>query len=714
MENNINKQLNQTILDMASAVNATKEFSGKENENIEAWIKEVKMIGKVTQLDPISIFKLILIKLRGVAQSWASELYEKEPHIELNEFVKRLCQKFCEKKNDTMEVLERITKKGEVKSIDELKKLIKDTTIIIERGGMNVEMVIKIVINKMPGALKPMAYQIGYENYDWVDFVRRLEECAWMGFMNSIPESREEDKNICEVKQVGAFKQKRVKCLIHGWCRHTTEECWSIKKLAARSKNKNKNVNALCETTHTHEQEKDIFNKDQSVYFVNVNYKPSPFIKQVIIDNTTLDILIDTGADITLIKQSDIPKNMTIITPNKLPKVRSASGNLIPIIGYIHFSKAKLEDETISFKAYVTSTELKYIILGRDTLAKNPIILATIANKLTNDKAVMSINSPEEILRKYDILFKDEIDANKICTFGTHDINLTCDKPFFECNSRIPINFEEAIDNEIKKYIRLGVIEASNSLFCSRLVPINKPDGSLRLCVDFRTLNKNTVKDRYTIPRIDEIVDALSSASIFTTLDATSGYHQIAISPEDTHKTAFRWKNKLYEFKRMPFGLCNAPSTFQRIMDKILSKELGKFVIPYLDDVIIYSKNEKEHTEHVSVILNKLLAAGIVLNKKKCKFFKEEIKILGYIISKGKVRPDPAKISAIQNYQRPRNIKELRSFLGICNYMRQFIQNYAKIAQPLCNLLKGESKRSVKVLKWNNEINQVFLNLKKK
>lgn len=158
------------------------------------------------------------------------------------------------------------------------------------------------------------------------------------------------------------------------------------------------------------------------------------------------------------------------------------------------------------------------------------------------------------------------------------------------------------------------IIRPSNSPWCSRILPVRKQDNSLRLCIDFRRLNTLTIKDSYPLPRLDEILDQLSGASYFTSLDATCGYNQIAIDEGSTQKTAFSYKNGLYEFTRMPFGLCNAPSTFQRVMDIVCNKQMKNYVLAYSDDVIIFSKTLEEHKLHVEKTLNKIKEAGITLN----------------------------------------------------------------------------------------------------
>lgn len=258
-----------------------------------------------------------------------------------------------------------------------------------------------------------------------------------------------------------------------------------------------------------------------------------------------------------------------------------------------------------------------------------------------------------------------------------------------------------------------GIIRESKSPYCSRIVPVIKPDGSIRPCIDYRTLNTMTIKDRYPIPRIDEILDALSSAKIFSTLDATSGYYQIAMEEDDIHKTAFCYKNGFYEFTRMPFGLCNAPATFQRAMDSILKKERFKFAIPYLDDIIIYSDTEEDHRKHLEIIFGKLKSAGLSLNRKKCKLFRKEIKILGYIVEEGMVKTDPSKLEAILKFKRPENVKGIRSFLGMTGFCREFIPNYAEKASPLEKLIRGKGKNSHAKIAWDESQISAFETMKR-
>ncbi|KAF9760998.1 Retrovirus-related Pol polyprotein from transposon [Nosema granulosis] len=232
------------------------------------------------------------------------------------------------------------------------------------------------------------------------------------------------------------------------------------------------------------------------------------------------------------------------------------------------------------------------------------------------------------------------------------------------------------------------------------------------MCIDYRALNKITARDKYPLPRIDEILDRMSGAKIFSNLDATSGYYQIGIAEGDKPKTAFTWKGGFYEFNRIPFGFCNAPATFQRAMDSLVGNIFPVFVMPYLDDIIVFSKNEEDHIVHLSAVAKKLKEVGFVLNKKKCNFFKDEIKILGNIVSKGYFKSDPSKIDSIKNYPFPNNIKELRSFLGLLNHCREYVKSYLELTRPLFDELKGETKNSNRRLVWSENLNDKFTRIK--
>ena len=231
-------------------------------------------------------------------------------------------------------------------------------------------------------------------------------------------------------------------------------------------------------------------------------------------------------------------------------------------------------------------------------------------------------------------------------------------------------------------------IEAAQSEWANPVVLVNKPDGSLRFCIDYRKRNALTVKDTYPLPRMDECLDSLGDAVVFSTLDCNSGYWQIPIAEEDRDKTTFTYHAGTYRFVRMPFGLCNAPATFQRTVDILLMKFRWRTCLVYLDDIIIFSKTLDENIQHVDEILIVLCEAGMSLKLRKCHFFVKSVEYLGHVIRPGLLQVATRNVEAIERAQHPLTETQVRSFLGMCNVYRRFIKNFARIAAPLVELTK--------------------------
>ena len=250
-----------------------------------------------------------------------------------------------------------------------------------------------------------------------------------------------------------------------------------------------------------------------------------------------------------------------------------------------------------------------------------------------------------------------------------------------------PAELEE-LKKQLNTYLDKGWIRPSTSEFGAPILFARKADGSLRLCVDYRALNAITLKDRGPLPRMDELFDHLHGARYFTSLDLWSGYHQCRIHPDDVHKTAFMTRYGLYEFLVMPFGLTNAPAAFMRLMHTVLKPYLDKFVVVYLDDVLIYSKTEAEHIAHVNAVLSTLAQENLRVKITKCSFAQDSTTFLGYRVSSKGLSVDPKKVAAVSNWPLPHDITSTRSFLGFTAFYRRFIPNYATLAAPLTDLTK--------------------------
>ncbi|GBN32942.1 Retrovirus-related Pol polyprotein from transposon 297 [Araneus ventricosus] len=284
-----------------------------------------------------------------------------------------------------------------------------------------------------------------------------------------------------------------------------------------------------------------------------------------------------------------------------------------------------------------------------------------------------------------------------------HRIN-TGDHPSIKQYSRrLPLARKEEADNLVKEMVDNGIIEESSGPRASPIVLVKKKDGSTRFCVDYRKPNEITKKDSYPLPRIDDTLDALNGSQWFTTLDLKSGYWQIEIRPEDREKTAFTTDQGLWKFKVMPFGLCNAPSTFERLMEIVLRGLSSEACLVYLDYIIIVGRTFEEHLNNLCKVFQRLQKANLKLNLKKCRFFQKEVTYLGHVISAEGVKTDPEKIKAVVDWPRPETVHELRSFLGLCTYYRRFVKNFPTIARPLHKLTEAKSN-----FNWTEECEKSF------
>ena len=288
-----------------------------------------------------------------------------------------------------------------------------------------------------------------------------------------------------------------------------------------------------------------------------------------------------------------------------------------------------------------------------------------------------------------------------------HHVETGDTPPIKQSVRRVPFVHRARIAKMVEDMEKQGVVRRSSSAWSSPVVLIPKKDGSYRFCVDYRKLNSVTKKDVYPLPRIDDILDTLEGATYFTTLDLASGYWQIGLDPESAAKSAFITHRGLHEFARMPFGMCNAPATFQRLMEVILSDLLWKSCFVYIDDVLICSRSFDDHLKHLEQVLQRLQDAGLRLKAKKCLFLRQEVPYLGHVVTKDGIRPDPAKTEKMRGYPTPTDVSQVRQFLGLASYYRRFVPGFARIASPLHALLKKDA-----VFQWGTECDMAFQQLK--
>ena len=275
---------------------------------------------------------------------------------------------------------------------------------------------------------------------------------------------------------------------------------------------------------------------------------------------------------------------------------------------------------------------------------------------------------------------------------------------------RLPHAYRNAVLQELKEMIASGVIEPTVSEWSSPLVVVPKKDGGVRLCVDYRQLNKVSTFDAYPMPRASDVIDRLGQKCFITTLDLNRGYWQVPMDPESRPKTAFSSPLGLFQFTVMPFGLCGAPATFQRLMDEVL-RGAGDYADAYLDDIIIFSDTWSDHMDHLRDVLERLRRAGLTIKVKKCQFARSHCTYLGHVVGSGEVRPDSAKVEAVKNFPVPRTKRDVRIFLGLSGYYRRMIPDYSTIATPLTDLT---TKAAPTYVVWTTKCNDAFQKLKQR
>ena len=311
------------------------------------------------------------------------------------------------------------------------------------------------------------------------------------------------------------------------------------------------------------------------------------------------------------------------------------------------------------------------------------------------------------LLRQYSTVFsKGEYDLGR-ATQVKHKIDTGLEKPVRQALRRQPYHVQKQVDDQLEQMQKQGIISPSQSEWASNLVVVKKKDGSSRICVDYRQLNDKTAKDSYPLPNIDGCLDALGGANWFSTSDLRSGYYQVEVDPVDRPKTTFITRRGAFAFNVMPFGLCNAPATFQRLMDCVMFGLNFETCLVYLDDIIVFSADIDSHLQRLKLLFERLKLTNLKLKPSKCKLIQRSVKFLGYVVSDEGLSTDPDKVEAVANWPTPVKLREVRGFLGLCGYYRRFVRQFSDIAAPLHAMTKKN-----RVFEWTADCQKAFNMLK--
>nr|CBL94172.1 putative retrotransposon protein [Malus domestica] len=393
--------------------------------------------------------------------------------------------------------------------------------------------------------------------------------------------------------------------------------------------------------------------------------------------------------------------------------------DVILIADWLHYNRAHIDCYGKSVTFYRPG-QPEVTFVGERSGVRHGVISAIRARKLLskgcqgylahvvlNDVVPSSVEEVG-VVRHYPDVFPDDLPGlppDRDVEFsidllpGTDPISLTPYRMSHAELRELKIQLQELLDK--------GFIQPSSSPWGAPVLFVRKKDGTLRLCIDYRQLNRVTIKNRYPLPRIDDLFDQLKGECVFSKIDLRSGYYQLKIKDEDVPKTAFRTRYEHYEFLVMPFRLTNAPAAFMRLMNEVFQQYLDKFVIVYIDDILVYSKSKADHIRHLNLVLKKLREHQLYAKFSKCQFWLTELAFLEHVVSAQGIQVDPQKIAAVENWEQPRTVTEVRSFLGLAGYYRRFVQDFSMIALPLTELTRKDVK-----FEWDENCERSFQQLK--
>jgi ribonuclease HI len=471
--------------------------------------------------------------------------------------------------------------------------------------------------------------------------------------------------------------------------------------------------------------------KVNHVYVEEAEDAPGVILGEFLVQSVLATVLFDSGASHSFISSSFVEANNVDTVALKRPLITQSPGGHIPChLGVIGIP-INLSGVVFLANLVVLNSQGIDVILGMDWLTKHRGSIAcaertvTVTNhhgetvtchvKVSRPGPMLhnlKAETPKEVpvVAEYMDVFPEELPGmppEREVEFAIDLVPGTA--PIAKRPYRMAAPELAELKKQLDELLQKGYIRPSSSPWGAPVLFVKKKDGSMRLCVDYRALNEVTIKNKYPLPRIDDLFDQLKGAKFFSKIDLRSGYYQLRIRPEDVPKTAFVTRYGQYEFTVMPFGLTNAPAYFMNLMNKVFMEELDQFVVVFIDDILVYSRSAEEHEQHLRVVLGKLRSHQLYAKFSKCEFWLQKVSFLGHVLTAEGVAVDPEKVTAVSEWKQPTSVSEIRSFLGLAGYYRRFIEGFSRIARPMTELLKKDKK-----FVWTEACERSFHELKER
>ncbi|XP_015514359.2 uncharacterized protein LOC107220321 [Neodiprion lecontei] len=698
-------------------------FFDGNNEAYERWERQVLFLKEAYRLDEDSTKILIGMRLKERALEW---FHSKPEHIQMatGELLRELRGMFFQRPNKI--AVRRRFEERTWKKTETFNDYAHEKTILANQLGLPEEEILQYIVDGIPDAnLRDAARIHGFTTKagllqafeeitlrDRSDTTRSTAKSENKQSATKTPAKSESNRSSERRETVPSVNKKdravAQRCFNCGERDHVSPKCPS-KELGRKCFKCEKFGHIAAACPGASETKKACVLADTSA-------KNQKQAKRVVVNGMIVDAIIDTASDLTIIREDqydDLGKPKLVGEPTPF---RGVGKEVNKTVGFFN-ATMKIDEHEYEVRLYVVKKELldHKLLIGTDFLDCVKLFRSRGICKIEplNDVNDESASVPEVLrIQAIELNDSDTADLSNVCVNENREkiarmikeykperrrevgvcmtIVLKDDVPIYQRARRLGEAEKREVNEQIQEWMKDGIVRESHSDYASPIVVVKKKDGSNRLCVDYRLLNQKIIKDRYPLPLIEDQLDLLQGAKVFTTLDLRNGFFHVQVEEASRKYTSFIVPDGQYEFCRVPFGLCNSPAVFQKFVNAVF-RELIKerVVLTYMDDLIIPSKDDASGIENLERVFQVASEADLIFKWSKCNFLQREVEFLGHVIGQGQVRPSERKTEAVRKFPELTNIKQVQAFLGLTGYFRKFIPKYSLIARPLTNLLRN-------------------------